>query len=213
MRAELPKVAVVDGAHPYDVVSFHRLFRSFEDIDCYIQSLENWLWNWGENFDKYRAVVFYHFHPEIPAGFEEAFNNAMCLLTERGIGIVILHHALLAFPREPLWSDLCGIPDRSFQYFPNQSVTVVPASGDHPIVHGLTPWPLQDETYTMAEPSPETKILFTVDHPKSMRAIGWIRRHGKSNVFCLQLGHDAMVWREPNFREVLHRGIRWTWES
>lgn len=35
------KTAVVTGGHSYDVQSLHRLFRSFEDLDVYIQHMDD----------------------------------------------------------------------------------------------------------------------------------------------------------------------------
>ena len=210
MNTERPKIAVVDGAHPYDVVAFHTLFRSFPDLDCYVQSLENWVWNWGDNFQNYRAVVFYNFHQALPAGLEEALLKAIDLMAVNGQGIVVWHHALLAFPNEPVWSSICGIQDRSFQYYVNQTITVVPENKQHPITEGLTPWTVQDETYTMAEPTSDAEILLTVTHPNSMHNVAWTRHYKNSRVLCLQLGHDNMVWSDPGFRELFHRGIRWS---
>jgi type 1 glutamine amidotransferase len=29
-------------------------------------------------------------------------------------------------------------------------------------------------------------------------------------VFCYQAGHDNVTWQDPNFREVLRRGLLWS---
>ena len=70
-------------------------------------------------------------------------------------------------------------------------------------------WDMIDETYTMAEPGGESRILLTIEHPKSMKAIGWTRQYKKSRVFCLESGHDNQTWANAGFREVLRRGLLW----
>jgi len=38
---DLITVAVVTGGHPYDLPNFHRLFRSFFSLDCYLQHMDD----------------------------------------------------------------------------------------------------------------------------------------------------------------------------
>ena len=37
----------------------------------------------------------------------------------------------------------------------------------------------------------------------------WARRYRNARVFCLQSGHDSRAYENPNFREVVRRGIVW----
>ena len=67
-----------------------------------------------------------------------------------------------------------------------------------------------DETYTMNSAGEDSDILLRVEHPNSMEVLGWTREYGNSRVFCLQSGHDDVTFSNPNFREVLKRGIQWT---
>lgn len=203
------KIAVVTGEHPFQVPEFHALFRSYSDLECYIQPLEDFV---GHDFERfpYDAVVFYHFHQETP---ENAVQNMINQLCEAGIGIIVLHHALLAFPHWEYWSHLCGIEDRSFTYHPNQAFTVHIAN-TNPITNGITEWEMHDETYNMISVDPEeAEILLTVEHENSMSVIGWARVFKRAKVFCYQSGHDSTAYGDPNFREVLRRGIRWAAEA
>jgi len=61
----------------------------------------------------------------------------------------------------------------------------------------------------MKIPLPDSEILLTTDHPKSMKVLAWVRRYQKSRVFCFQSGHDPQAWRNQNFVTVLQRGIQW----
>ena len=102
-----------------------------------------------------------------------------------------------------------GIPNRKFWFYMNQHLHVQVADNKHPITQGMQPWNMVDETYTMADAGKDSHILLTVDHPKSMKTIGWTRQYKKSPVFCLESGHDNQTWTNPNFREVVRRGLLW----
>jgi hypothetical protein len=200
------RVAVITGGHPFDVPSFHALFRGHDDIDAYPQDFENWVHDWGQVRRSYDMTLFYNMHMDLPEGpFREAIED----LRERPKGIFVLHHALLAWPKLDAFTNIVGIPDRSFGYHMGQTVRVDIADQEHPIVSGLEPWEMPDETYTMADAGEGNTVLLTIDHPLSMRTAAWTRRSGRAPVFCLQCGHDNLAWQHPSFREVVARGIRW----
>lgn len=203
------KIAVIDGAHPYDVPGWHRLFRSMEGIEYYPQSLDNWVWDWGQCRAIYDVALFYNFHFDLPADPEDATRKSIQWLGTTQQGIVVLHHAILAWPGEKIWSDITGIADRAFEYHVDQTYTVQVTAPDHPIVSGLQPWNMRDETYTMQEPDENCEQLLTTEHPRSMKSIAWTRTYGRSRVFCFQAGHDQIAWSSGHFREVLRRGILW----
>ena len=121
----------------------------------------------------------------------------------------ILHHALLAYPQWQVWTDIMGIANRKFGYDHDQKLHVNVVHAEHPITNGLQSWDMIDETYSMADAGEGSKILLTTDHPKSMKTLGWARQYKKSRVFCCESGHDNQTWADPNFREVLRRGILW----
>ena len=86
-------------------------------------------------------------------------------LGEDGTGILVLHHAILAFPEWQLWSDLCGIEDRSFGVQIDQTVHVDIVDPQHPTTQGLKSWEMVDEIYIMADPGEDSELLLTTDHP------------------------------------------------
>jgi len=169
-----------------------------EDLDVFVDN---------PNQKEYDTIVFYNFHRPYPTDTQA---KTILDLTEHGQGIVILHHAILAFPEWDAYSDMCGINERSdFGYFPKQTFQVQVADPTHPITEGLTDWEMGDETYTMTSAGDDSTILLTTDHPDSMDVLGWAREYGNSRIFCLQSGHDNVTYSNPNFREVLRRGIQW----
>ena len=121
-----------------------------------------------------------------------------------------MHHALLAFPKWPFWSELCGIEDRdNFEYYHDETLDVDVVDAEHPITSGMKPWRMVDETYLMDDAGEDSHILLTVDHPRSMRTIAWTRQFGQARVFCLESGHDHQTFVDPNYRRVVSRGIAW----
>ena len=207
------KVAVVTGEHSFDVVNFHKLFRELDGIDAYIQHMDDWAASSGEVRGGYDVTLFYNFHMQTPPADGLSWHrgdpkSAIESLGEDG-GILILHHALLAYPQWPLWNGIVGIEDRDFDYQAGESVRVEIADDAHPVTEGVKAWEMTDEVYAMAEPGEDSRVLATTDHPKSMKALAWTRRHKKARVFCFQSGHDNDTWADASFRKVLTRGILW----
>ena len=124
-------------------------------------------------------------------------------------GIFILHHSILAYRNWPIWGEIVGFDDLTHDVAMNQEISVQVTSPSHPITSGLSDWQKADETYKMKIPLPDSEILLTTDHPKSMKVLAWVRRYQKSRVFCFQSGHDWQAWQNQNFVTVLQRGIQW----
>lgn len=204
------QVAVIEGFHPFEVPQWHGLFRALEGIDYYPQHIENWAVDCAGCRGDYDVLLFYNMNMSLDGcPFAEAVEAAIKELGTRPQGLVFLHHALLAYPDMETWSQLVGIADRRFEYYPDQEYQVQVAATDHPITRGQEAWTIQDETYTMATPGSDSTVLLTTNHEKSMDVLAWTRTCGQSRVFCLQLGHDHLAWDHPRFREVLRQGIRW----
>jgi hypothetical protein len=206
--------AVVTGGHSYQVPAFHRLFRSVETVDATIQHMDDFASSPEEVRDGYDVVLFYIMLTEGPRdeGLPWYGGRPRTTLEHLGAtrqGVVVLHHALLAYPEWPVWDEIVGIGERAFGYHIGETLEIDIADGEHPITRGLIPWTMVDETYTMQDAGAGSDILLTVDHPRSMRTIAWTRTYRNSPVFCLQSGHDDETWSNANFRQVLERGILW----
>ena len=213
---ERTKTAVITGHHPYDVVALQDLFRSLPGIDAYPQNLEDFVTDTGGSRESYGAVVFYNFHvptpgpEEYPLGGGRA-RDVLEALGKTEQGIVLLHHAILAYPRWELWQELCGGVqiDSSLPVLQNQTVPVKNVAPEHPITSGLGSWEIVDETYAASDPGDGSEALLTTDHPQSMTTLAWTRRYKRARVFCYQSGHDDVAFENEGFRTVLSRGIWW----
>ncbi|MGC9468627.1 MAG: ThuA domain-containing protein [Anaerolineae bacterium] len=204
---EIPiRTAVITGGHAFDVPAFTRLFRVIANVNAYVQTLDDFAADAGKVRDWYDVLVFYNHHQETPAS-GSATRATLERLGETDQGIVVLHHALLAFRDWSVWDEVVGIEDRGFSYDHDQQLTVHVADPDHPITQGLSDFVMVDETYSVNEPGPDSHVLLTTDHPKSMEALAWTHTYGKARVFCYESGHGASAFDNPHFRTVLGRGI------
>ncbi len=207
------RVAVVTGAHAFDVVSFHDLFRSFEDCDCYPQTLEDWALDLSRHGDRYAAHVFYNMHtmaPEDAPGGKRTREAIDAL--GRGPGIVVLHHGILAFVQEPVWDAIVGMTGRTIDgYSHDERLGVQVRDGGHPITRGLADFEILDESYDFrGVDSTDSQVLLGTEHADCMPTLAWTRSYGESRVFNLVLGHDDQAFSHEIFRTVLGRGILWS---
>ena len=209
------KTAVVTGGHRFDVANFHDLFQGLEGVRPYVQHMDDFASSPERERDSYECVVFYTMLRDSPIdagqpGYVGKPRAALEHLGESEQGILVLHHAILAYPEWPVWSELVGIGDRSFGYHHGQSIQGETADRPHPIIRGVGSWEMIDETYTMADAGADSEVLLTTRHPQSMRTLAWTRIHKNARVFCFQSGHDNQTWENSGFREILRRGIYWT---
>ena len=222
------KVAIVTGHHEYDVINFQRTLRSFPDIDFYPQHLEDFILDDEEARSQYDVIAFYNYQQRTPSAMGDQFSKDIRVeeelvdikgpleaLGETGQGILILHHALTAFPTWPYWLDMCGMGDTTKAHQPgpvsrtDQKLSIEVVDPHHPITRGMESWEMIDETYNFPDTGEGSEVLLRTDHPQSMSTIAWTRKHKDARVFCLQSGHDNQTLSNPNFRKILGRGIHW----
>lgn len=208
-------LAVITGAKSHNVVAFHRLFHSLENITSYIQHFDDFAASPEVVRDWYDAILFFFFfqdHPtdtELP-GYSGQPKSALERLGKTKQGIIVLHHALLAFPGWPIWDAIVGSDKRELiHYKHDEKLNLFVQDHAHMITRGLADWTMTDETYLMADAGNDHHCLMKTDHPQSMKTIAWVHQHQASRVFCLQSGHDEQTWEDQNFRQLLQRGILW----
>jgi len=210
------KVAVVTGGHEFDVINFHRLFRRMPGIDAYPQHIEHFASSPEEIRDAYDVVLFYGMgRGGEPAGegarYEGNPKAALQRIVDRGQGVVILHHALLAWEEWEYWNQLIGFDNRSFAYKEGLDLTIAIADDAHPVTEGLSDFDILDEGYDLhGEHDGEGAVLLTTEHKGVMPEVAWARQQGKCRIFCLALGHDNEAWTNDSFQEILRRGIAWS---
>lgn len=207
------QIAVLLEWHPYDVVNLQKMLWSFDDCEFYVQPLDLFAAD-EENQDMYDAVIYYNM--SLP-DFEDDSKVKAYLENKLGQtkqGIILLHHAVLSWPKWDLWTDVTGLKircvDGIFEYHQNETVDSKIANSDHPITKGIKDWTMLDETYIIGEPVKEgNTVLIKTDNAKSIKKIAWTRTYKKSKVFCYASGHDNQAYGNENFRKILHNAIHW----
>ena len=152
--------------------------------------------------------MLYNFKQQITPKQQENFLK----LLDRGVGLVILHHANAAYTNWPLYAKIAGVeyhwtpwidhgvqrPGNAFKIGVQMKVHVVDPT--HPITRGMSDFDLLDETYFGTTVDPGVHALLTTDEPSSDRTIGWAKTYANSKVCYLQTGHDVSGYQNPNYR-------------
>jgi uncharacterized protein len=212
-------VAIVTGGHPFNEPEFLKIFQGREDIAFkHLPQKDG-----GEIFDNiadwpYDVIVLYNYERQISPKQRENFLK----LLDKGVGLVVLHHANDAYHDWPEYTKITGVQWHDGPW--ERNGVKMPASGyrvgvkfkvhvadpNHPITRGLADYDLADETYCRTIIDPGVHVLLTTDEPTSDKILGWTKMYRKSKVCYLQSGHDASAYRNPNYRTLVIQAIHWT---
>jgi uncharacterized protein len=206
------RAAFVTGGHSFEVQALHHMLHKLQGIRFYTQHIDDFVKDRGSR--DYDVIVFYNMGKETPQasdGFlERTIQPIIEECGEKGIGFVVLHHAILSYPDWDLWNEVVGISDRTlFSYSHDQEISIEVQDRSHPITQGITSWQMIDEIYVMADPEPKSRILLANPNSEGMKAIGWTGAFRNSKVFCFQSGHDHQAYNNDSFQLVLRQGVLW----
>lgn len=199
-------VLVVAGGHGYPVAPFRAVFDFFADMRCtFIDEKET-----AEAFDdpstlRVDAIVLYNYMRTPTPGQQESILKA----TRKGVGLVILHHAIYGYRPWPEFMNLVGVTTWLTGTKDDVAMRIRVADPKHPITAGLKDFDIVDETYAGSQLAPGMRVLLETDEPLNMRHVAWVHRYNRSPVCYLQLGHGEQAYQNRSFIEVLGRAIRW----
>ena len=213
------RVLLTFGGHGFDQKAFFAMFDAMPGVQYtkapMPQSAELLKPGLEKNCD---VIVMY----DMVRGIKPEQQKAFVDLLNKGIGVVSLHHNMGAhrdwdefrkiiggkFILAPQTIDGVKCPKSTWAHGQNLKVTV--ADKEHPITRGLRDFEIHDETYGKYYTAPDVKVLLKTDNPKNDPELAWVKEYGKSRVFYFMLGHDKHAWKNPNYPEIVGRGIRWT---
>jgi type 1 glutamine amidotransferase len=216
--ADKIRALLLVGGHAFEENVFLGMFDRMADVTYTVAHMPQDAGLLKPGLEKqYDVIVMYDMTGRITAEQQQAF----VALLNSGIGIVSLHHNLGAHREWGEFRKIIGgkyvfadcvidgrpCPKSSFAHGQDLTVTVV--DREHPITRGLKDFSIHDETYKDFYTVPTAKVLLKTDHPKNDPELAWVHRYGESPVFYLMLGHDSKAYQNPNYRELIHRGIRW----
>jgi len=211
------KVLIVSGGHGFNQPAFFQMFKDNPDI-AYTEVKHQ---KTSEVYDRedllsYDVLVLYDFWQKITDEQKKKFES----LFDKGVGLVVLHHALANYQDWPKFEEVVG--GKFVMRDEVRDGAKVPRSGtgggplnihvcskDHPITKDMDDWKYQDEYYNKCLVSKDVTVLLTTDCPSNQKEVAWCREQGKSRVVYIMNGHDEKVYNNPNYRKVLANAIRW----
>jgi trehalose utilization protein len=212
---DLVQVAVLVENHVYDVIGFQKMLDSFTDCKCYVQPVDLFVRDIDNNMGNYDTVLWYNINWNPPKEEEALYKYLVNDIGKTKQGIVLIHHSLLNFQGLDVYTDVCGLRERSWRsevkYTQNETVNVHIVNLSHPITCSVSDFIIVDETYNLGEPEePGNEILITTDNKKSMKNLAWTRQYKNSRVFSFASGHDNRVYADENFRKIVYQALCWT---
>jgi type 1 glutamine amidotransferase len=213
------KVLVITGGHGFDTKAFPKVFADRDDIEPMFLDTKTGDDAFGDIGQwKYDVIVLYNYGQKIG---DPARANFLALM-DKGVGLVILHHAIAAYPSWPEFDQILGgryhLKDEEFNGALRKRCTwkddvdykVRVEDPSHPIVAGLTDFAVKDETYKGYTLLPETKLLLTTDEKLNNNSLAWTKTYRQSRVCFIQLGHGPATFAQKEYRQLVAQAIRWT---
>jgi len=209
--ADAVKALLITGGHDHEA-AFYSLFHGYEDLDWIpVDTAANAFKN--NLRDKYDVIIMYDFTRDL----DDAGKKNLRDFVASDKGVVVLHHALLNYQTWAWWSEnVVGGRYRlqregespSSGVKNNQHMDVSPAR-THPVLAGIHPFHIVDESYKNMYLSPMIKPLLTTDNPTSDATLAWIGPCETSRVVAIQLGHGHSAFGHPSYRALVHNAILW----
>lgn len=211
------KVLLITGGHGFEREPFLSVFRENPNI---IFTHAEHTKGTADAFDRsdllsYDAVVLYDMPKEITdpqkTHFLELFKN--------GVGLVVLHHALVSYQHWPDYERIIGgrypeedgkggVVTEKVGYQHDVDYTVKVVAKDHPVTAGVGDFQIHDEIYWGFRTGSDITPLLSTEYPKSGKPLAWTRTEGKSRVVYLQLGHGPEAFSNANYRKLVAQSIR-----
>jgi len=173
----------------------------------------------SENLRRYAAVMFYT-SGELPMSDNE--KSALLDFVRSGGGFLGVHSATDTFYTWPDYLDLIG---GYFNGHPwHQAVTIEVVDRSDPLVGFLgTSFRVEDEIYQISDFDYRgSHVLLRLDQssvdlgkPGVVKRfygwpLAWTRSFGQGRVFYTALGHEASVWQDARYQQILANAIVWS---
>lgn len=216
--AQKLKVLVITGGHGFQHDPFFKMFADNPDI-TYTETQQGKVSS--EAYDRadltsYDVVVLYDMVQNITEEQKAKFKS----LFQKGVGLVVLHHALVSYQQWPEFERIVGghYPEAADQkgkvteavgYQHDVDIPVVVMAKNHPVTKGISDFLLRDEIYWGFRVGKDVTPLLTTTQPKSGKPLAWTRNEGKSRIVTIQSGHGPSAYENENYRKLLAQSIRW----
>ena len=212
-------IVLITGGHGFEKQPFLAVFDAMEGVTyTHVEEKVG-----GEAFDniddwKYDVIVIYNFNRKIS---DKQAANFIKLL-DKGVGLVVLHHAIAAYNDWPEYrkilgaryylkdeTDADGTVHKRCTYKHDVDIKEHVSDPKCPVAAGLTDFTIHDETYKGYTVDPQVKVFLTTDEPTSNKEIGWTNTYRKANVCYLELGHDSKAYASKDLQKLYIQAIKW----
>ncbi len=217
--AETPvKALVITGGHGFDNEPFDVMLKALPGVQCthvdvqddgkIFEDAPNW---------SYDVIVLYNMGQKIS---DKSKENFLALL-DKGVGLVVMHHAIASFNDWPEYWKIIGAHYYLKNYMEKgkehaQSTwkegvdfTLSPADKDHPVLKGVAPFTVHDETYSGFTTEPDNHALLNAEGPGTQPVYAWCRTYKNANVFYIESGHGPTIFSNENYRKVVDQAMLW----
>ena len=217
-EAAKTKVLLITGGHGFDHEAFLKVFSENPVIEFKHAEHSK---GTADAYDRpdlydYDAVVLYDMPKEITDAQKARFKG----LLEKGIGLLVLHHALVSYQHWPEYEQIVGghypeedgkggVITEQVGYQHDVEVPVKIVDAKHPVTAGVSDFTLKDEIYWgFRVATNNVTPLITTTQSKSGKILGWFHTEGKSRVVYLQCGHGPETYANPNYRKLVAQSIQ-----
>jgi len=209
---------IVTGGHPFNK-DFFKLFDHFPEVSYTSATEGDFKKGTASAYDRpdllsYDVVLLYDF--QLNATPDEKKN--FLALFDKGVGLIVLHHALLSFQDWPDYERVAGglylldykkYPDKIWPestYKGNVDMDVTVFDKNHPITAGISDFHLKDEIYRGFHTTDDIHPILTIEG----KPAAWTRNEKNSRIFTIILGHGPGTWDNPSFQKLLDNALHWT---
>lgn len=156
----------------------------------------------AENLKQYQVVLFYGSGGEFTPQQDKALWDYA-----RAGGAVAGVHATDAFRNsDHYWLLLGG----RFTTHGGGKFWMRIEDSKHPITSGMKDFEIVDETYqNQNHPQAKMHSLAHIDRGQEQQSMVWVQQVGKARVFNTTLGHGKEAFDNPQFQQLVVRGLYW----
>lgn len=153
--------------------------------------------------DLYDALMIYGDQTSITPEEE----TALLAFVDAGKGLIAIHSAAAMFVQSEKYVALIGgqVLQRG-----SGEISADVVKPDHPVMRGITPFQVWDETYVHTKHNQDRTVLMERVDAEGPEPWTWVRTHGKGRVFYTAYGHDERAWGHPMFQRLIRNAIYWT---
>ena len=159
----------------------------------------------AEGLGAYRSVLFYTDVGELT----DAQENGLLTYIKRGGGFFGLHTAAASFHEAKGYHGMMNAFLDGHSKYMDFTVNIIDT--DHKITHGRPDFVVTDELYYLKhDPSRSHHLMQAYDPTRDeTHVMAFHHTYGDGRVFYFALGHDMAVLKNPNFQEIVRRGVLW----